>query len=748
MDEAVLRAQKWLNETYEGKKGYTVIPENGITGQTTVRALITALQIELGVATPNGNFGPSTTSLCNQIMPLTKDVNKEPQNIIKILQHGLFCKGYSTVGVTGIFGDNTENAVKKVESDAGFIPTGRVTTLIFKAILNTDPLVLTSGGDEQIRYIQQSLNRKYYEYFGIIPTNGIYERKTNKALIYALQAEEGLSTSSANGNFGPTTKLRCPEVVMGSSLTSYIKIIQYALKCNGISVAEFNGEYDEDLKAKIIEFKNFMVLPEKDGLVDLDTWMALLVSSGNTERSGATGCDCATVITKDNVCVLKDNGITSIGRYLIGLYALSEEEIQVLAKYNIRIFPILQRSGEGKSATSEGYFTEMQADKDAKDAYLAAKKFNFPYGTIIYFAVDFDAYDYQVTETLIPFFSQLYSAFQSVNEMGYKIGIYGPRNVCERICNAGYAESCFVSDMSTGYSGNLGYKMPQKWAFDQFVTKNIYEGKDENSTNFIEVDLDMVRGTYLGELFKEDDDGVPFESVRQRIVNLIGSFEGNEGYKNIAGNADKQGMSLGINQWNFNQNTLQPLLREMIENHEQVVLNIFGESKLQVLKNVLEKTKDEQMAWAESINDSDNRIIEEWKIPFQLLCETEEFIAIQEKDITRQFNQAMERCRLEEFNFKTMRALTLSYNITVNAGGLYQSEFNEMKAQITENMTEKERMLVICDVLQNYRPSAVPRCLCIVNGSGEVNKEIYYVDEDFGITDDIITELIIEGVEE
>ena len=31
MDEAVLRAQKWLNETYTGKTGYSPITEDGIT---------------------------------------------------------------------------------------------------------------------------------------------------------------------------------------------------------------------------------------------------------------------------------------------------------------------------------------------------------------------------------------------------------------------------------------------------------------------------------------------------------------------------------------------------------------------------------------------------------------------------------------------------------------------------------------------------------------------------------------------
>lgn len=29
--------------------------------------------------------------------------------------------------------------------------------------------------------------------------------------------------------------------------------------------------------------------------------------------------------------------------------------------------------------------------------------------------------------------------------------------------------SSFVADMSTGYSGNMGYPMPANWAFDQIL---------------------------------------------------------------------------------------------------------------------------------------------------------------------------------------------------------------------------------------------------------------------------------------
>lgn len=101
----------------------------------------------------------------------------------------------------------------------------------------------------------------------------------------------------------------------------------------------------------------------------------------------------------------------------------------------------------------------------------AAIKHGVP-NTVIYFAVDFDAMDYQVTNSVIPYFRGVSENMTS----GYQVGIYAPRNVCTRVCEAGYAVSSFVSDMSTGYSGNLGFPIPENWNYDQFHEIKGYGG--------------------------------------------------------------------------------------------------------------------------------------------------------------------------------------------------------------------------------------------------------------------------------
>ncbi|HEY1176628.1 MAG TPA: glycoside hydrolase domain-containing protein, partial [Phytomonospora sp.] len=49
----------------------------------------------------------------------------------------------------------------------------------------------------------------------------------------------------------------------------------------------------------------------------------------------------------------------------------------------------------------------------------------------------------------------------------YKIGVYGSRNVCDRVTKGSAADWSFVSGMSWGFSGNLGYALPQTWVYNQ-----------------------------------------------------------------------------------------------------------------------------------------------------------------------------------------------------------------------------------------------------------------------------------------
>ncbi len=80
-----------------------------------------------------GIFGDRTKEACP-----TLTLNSEG-NIVKILQHGLFCKGYNPIFVTGKFNQSTINAILKLQSDAGLSNAQKnedCTPLILQAILS------------------------------------------------------------------------------------------------------------------------------------------------------------------------------------------------------------------------------------------------------------------------------------------------------------------------------------------------------------------------------------------------------------------------------------------------------------------------------------------------------------------------------------------------------------------------------------------------------------------------------------
>lgn len=223
-DAMVYLTQRWLNQEYGDVPGFGYVTEDGRTGWDTVYGLTRALQVELGIADLADNFGPTTERLYSQNLLRRQDgvTNRK----FAILQGALWCKGYNpgynlsetedgTVVFNGVFDADVEKAIIELKEDAGLInPDGVVTVNIMKALMSMDSFKLLSsyGGTAAVREMQQKLNRKYEAYTGITPCDGVYGRNTNRALIYALQAEEGMPTDVANANFGVTTRLCCPEI--------------------------------------------------------------------------------------------------------------------------------------------------------------------------------------------------------------------------------------------------------------------------------------------------------------------------------------------------------------------------------------------------------------------------------------------------------------------------------------------------------------------------------------------------------
>ncbi|MGG2016925.1 glycoside hydrolase domain-containing protein [Bacillus sp. S10(2024)] len=495
LDPAVLAVQTWVNLKYGKVAGFQLAPLNGKTGWSTVYALTRALQVELGITSLADAFGPTTASKYKQWGEMSLGnvpTDEKGKAIVTILKGAMYCKGYNPGKFDDpVFDEKTKNAVVSLQKDAGLpVADGKVYDYIFKAFLTMDAYRLTPGGDAKVRQIQQDLNNKYYKTSGVQPTDGHYQRGTNKALVYGLQTEMGIAADSQTGSIGPATKNGLPILKVGSS-GRFVTLFQYALYFNGYDSGSFSTTYNASIESAVKKFQEFTLLPQ-DGVANKSTWLSALVSTGDPDRKGKA-CDCITEVTLERGKALKAAGYETVGRYLTNASPgilnkkLQPGELKNIFDAGLSVFPIYQANGRQASS-----FSAEQGRLDAKTAYDAAKEYGFQDGTTIYFAVDFDAYGTDITDNILPHFKALNEKMVQLGG-SYKVGVYGARNVCIQVSEKGYAKTSFVSGMSTGFSGNLGYPLPKNWAFDQISTIKVGSG-----SGLIEIDNNMKSGRDTG----------------------------------------------------------------------------------------------------------------------------------------------------------------------------------------------------------------------------------------------------------
>ncbi|CAK1254409.1 MULTISPECIES: glycoside hydrolase domain-containing protein [Fructobacillus] len=477
MDYQVLATQKWLNNTYGKVPNFNTIDENGKTGWPTIYALIKGLQYELGIPLSSDRaaaFGEETGQLFDsKIVPLLTP--GYTGNIVYLIQGAFWAKGFSPEAFDGEYSEKTVTAIKLLQQAAGISTDGKMTSSLASALFDMSAFALVPGGDANIRYMQQQLNQKYQDITGILPTDGIYQRATNQALIYGAQVELQLS-QVANGYWGPATSSNYRTAYFNGLSTNLMLIVQYALYVNmkefdqekGLVQVSFTGTLDDATVQNLQAFQAFMHLsPKVDGEPDYITMNSLMSSAGNTNRY-YFGADTSTQLTGDQVQALVNDDVNYVGRYLTGTVGvgankmaknLTRPEAQLIIQAGLHLVPIYQ---DNTGDVSDYTFNSGLHDGSA--AVRAALALGIPDGHTIYFAVDTDMTEDENNDYAIPYFQGVAQAMES-----YQIGVYGTRNTCSMVSKAvPSVKYAYVSNMSTGYSGNLGFSQPLNWAFDQF----------------------------------------------------------------------------------------------------------------------------------------------------------------------------------------------------------------------------------------------------------------------------------------
>lgn len=511
-DPWVTNAQTWINTTYGHIPAIGTVPTDGKTGWPIMYALTRALQRELGITALSDTFGETTLGMLGAMPPIgatppaggeTSAAVKKYRRIVKIVQAAMYCKGYNGGDgeINGVWSTTTTAGIIKLRGEMGISTTNKdVSPKVFKALLNMDAYVLVSGGSATIRTIQRELNSRYAggrKDFYIIPTDGFYSRDVQRGMMYAIQYELGMNDSTANGNFGPGTKQGLSDHAnFGVNGTGFlVKLYQAALIFNGFTTL-YSTTFTNNTAAVTRKFQAFCKL-DVTGRSDLRTWASLLVSTGDVDRPG-TACDTIREITPARADTLVARGYRTVGRYLTNTpnvvdpldKNIKPNELANIFAAGMSVFPIFQEGGTGTP-----YFNYDAGFTAGYRAHEAAVSYGFKAGTTIYFAVDFDALEHEVYDHVVPYFEGVNAGIEHYGDR-YKIGIYGSRNTCSIVSSQGLATLSFVSGMSTGFSGNLGYPLPANWAFDQIleyeegsgdgwvnIDKNIQSGRDQGQTS-------------------------------------------------------------------------------------------------------------------------------------------------------------------------------------------------------------------------------------------------------------------------
>ncbi|MFI6762829.1 glycoside hydrolase domain-containing protein [Micromonospora sp. NPDC050417] len=490
-DIHVYAAQRWVNATYRSAPGYLPCPESGRTGWSTVLSLTQGLQHEHGISPTVQNFGPGTFDAVRRRDRMPR--NELDANLIRIYNGALWSKGYWTSTNQATWTGDSELALAQLYRDAGLSYTDEVNRHrmwphVARALLRMDQFQLVPGGDPEVRRIQQRLNSRYVAdvgvpAMGLVPCDGIYSRDVQQGLMMAIQYEIGIDPHSINGYFGPGTQAGLRGTGSGQLTGELRYLFRSACYFNSPTMLPGPppaplGYRPEDIGtdtatsthvAWVRAFQRFAQLPVT-GTNDYPTWAQLLVSCGDTSRP-ATGCDCITQITASRAAQLRTAGYQIVGRYLDEHLppddedflnkALKPGEPQTILDAGLRLFPIFQWNG-----TQLPNFTYPKGYDQGTVAHRKAVEHRIPVGTCIYFAVDYDALDVDIDSNINPYFRGVRDGLAALGNR-YSFGVYGSRHVCSRVSREIGARWSLVSGMSWGYSGNLGFALPENWSLNQ-----------------------------------------------------------------------------------------------------------------------------------------------------------------------------------------------------------------------------------------------------------------------------------------
>jgi hypothetical protein len=250
----------------------------------------------------------------------------------------------------------------------------------------------------------------------------------------------------------------------------------------------------------------------------------------------------------------------------------------------------------------------------------------------------------------------------------------------------------------------------------------------------------------------EDVDG--FTPAEEKALRITNAFENTTAWERthdldfggLSGDFDGQGLSLGLLQWNIGTGSLQPLLHELDRDAPDRIDVAFG-ADAGAVRAMLAEPHAVQLAWARSLNNASNRVIEPWAGHFARLAAEPAFQRIQLRHVRPKF-QAAER-HAHELGLTSERGLVLMFDCATQHGDgwldtrhCHGCDTQTRRRRIAAHgaATEADLLRAIAEVRAEttsarWREDVGRRARTIVDGHGIVHGHRFDLASEFGLSD-------------
>ena len=145
---------------------------------------------------------------------------------------------------------------------------------------------------------------------------------------------------------------------------------------------------------------------------------------------------------------------------------LTIDETVALLHNGFSIVPVYETTANPVAFTAG---SGLNAGKIA--AQYAEQKIKQPLSSAIYFAMDFDATEHQLTTNVLPFMRAVAEGLRHGHSTGipYSVGVYGSGRTCERVLSERLADFAWLAN-ATGWAGYKAFRQSGKWHILQHHT--------------------------------------------------------------------------------------------------------------------------------------------------------------------------------------------------------------------------------------------------------------------------------------